>query len=218
MLYHWFDMAAGIFLIACVVYSGFRGFIKELFCVLAWIAGYFGAISLHSAVSPFFRKFFKTAILVDLASFFAIFGTLYITVRLLGFVLRRKAGLKHIPPTFDHSAGALMGAAKWVFFLAIFLSPLNLFPEVKGKLLDSSVMAGVVIELSQKIVAAVGTELGDTAKLENKGARRLMESAKKSIKKLPGVSKAMEKTESLSSNNISDKDREEMDELLKSLE
>lgn len=219
-------MVAGIFLLGSTVYSGIRGFIKESFCVAGWIVGYLGAVYFHPSIAPFFKQFFKTAILVDLAAFFSIFAVLYIFIRLTGFFARRNLGLKHIPATVDHGAGAIMGVAKGAFFLAIFLSPLQLFPEMKDKLVTRSVAATMIIEVSQRITNLLGVELVK----EQENLKKKLEGLSKTAK--IKLDKQLEKANTELKETILDKngkpvikkveihtkkDREQMDKLIKSL-
>ncbi len=218
MSLYWFDIVTVIFLLACIVYSGLRGFVKEFFCVAAWIAGYFSAVAFHVYLAPVFTYFIKARIMVDLVSFFTTFAAAYISVRLFGFFARHRLGLKHIPKTIDHGTGAAMGLAKGVFFLAIFLSPLNLFPEMREKLENRSLAASSVMGVSEKIAKAFGSEL----------ARR-PEQLKEKLKNVGGISSGtqkeiLSKTDNYDENRRgdesapTDKERKNMNEFIEELD
>ena len=159
MSFHWFDIAAGVFLLGCVIYSSLRGFVKDLFSMLAWVIGYFGSISIHPYATPYTKQVIKTGLIADLVTFFLLFALLYIFVRLLGVLSQKKLGLQHIPSEIDHGAGAILGFAKWAFFLAIFLSPLNHFPELKRDLSENSFMASIILNATTQFSASDGTGL-----------------------------------------------------------
>ena len=151
MSFHWFDIAAGLFLLACIVYSGLRGFVKDLFSVLAWVFGYLGSIHLHPYLTPFTKQVIKTSLIADLVTFFILFAFIYIFVRLLGVFSQKKLGLEHLPAEINHGAGAILGVAKWVFFLAIFLSPLGHFPDLEKDLSTNSIAAALIINTTTQM-------------------------------------------------------------------
>jgi len=153
MSFHWFDIAAGVFLLGCVIYSSLRGFVKDLFSMLAWVIGYFGSIGFHPYATPYTKQIIKTDLIADLVTFFLLFSFLYIFVRLLGVFSQKKLGLQHIPSEIDHGAGAILGFAKWAFFLAIFLSPLNHFPELKKDLSENSFTASIILNATTQFSA-----------------------------------------------------------------
>lgn len=163
MSFHWFDVAAGLFLLLCIIYSGYRGFVKDLFSVLAWVFGYLGSIQLHPYLTPFTKQVIKTTLIADLVTFFFLFAFIYIFTRLLGLFSQKKLGLEHLPAEINHGAGAILGAAKWVFFLAIFLSPLGHFPELKEDLSSNSIAAALIINTTKQM-ATSNTSLPEAAK------------------------------------------------------
>ncbi len=169
MSLHWFDLAAGLFLLACIAYSSLRGFLKEFFTLLAWAVGYFGSITLHPHTAPFMKKVIKTSLIADLITFFLLFALLYIAVRLIGVFAHKKLGLEHIPAEINHGAGAIIGVAKWAFFVAIFLSPLSLFPSVKEKLANDSIVAELIINSMRQISTKGSVEVPAVADSLKKG-------------------------------------------------
>lgn len=183
MSFHWFDVGAAIFLLACVVYSSLRGFVKELFTVLAWIAGYFGSIGLHPYFAPLARKVIKTSLLADLVTFFLLFAILYIAVRLLGLFSQKKLGLAKIPAEINHGAGAIMGVAKGAFFLAIFLAPLSLFPKIQEELVKNSITADLVISATRQLSSQQSEELPGASENLKKRLQRLKGAVKEKTDK-----------------------------------
>jgi len=198
MSLHWFDLAASIFLVASITYSSLRGFVKEVFAVLAWTTGYFGSIYLHPLASPYVKQVIKTSLIADLVTFFLLFAMLYISVRLLGVFAQKKLGLEKIPSEINHGAGAIMGVAKWVFFLAIFLSPLSLFPDLKASFSEKSIVADLIINKMNQFSAKTEKDEKDAGEKIKISLDKIKTAVKKKAKAtaeiLPAILEKAEKT------------------------
>jgi uncharacterized membrane protein required for colicin V production len=230
MNFHWFDVAALVFLAVCVLYSAFKGFIKELFSVFAWIAGYFGSIWLHPLAAPMVKNLVKAPLLADLLTFFLLFTFIYIGVRLLGTVAQKILGLGKIPSEINRGAGAIMGAAKWVFFLAIFLYPLGLFPDVQKSVRENSVIAKEIMDVTYQISSNAGDlpkAMQNLKKQAGKISGKMSEKAVNALKgevakqisgKAPAGTKPGGTPAKTGADGASETQREEMDQFIKSFE
>lgn len=212
---YWFDIGAAFFLIAIVIHSAFRGLVKESVVVAAWIAAYFGSVAFKPIIAPLFKPWLKTGVFSDLVSFFVAFIFIYIGVRIAGLFLLKKLGGQKIPSTVDHSAGAIVGGVKWIFYMAILLSPLDMYPDVKARLVDKSFAADSVIALSKKAAAAMGAEVTKIPQELTDSLKRATESVKESAESVD---------ESLTNDmtdqpleQLTEEDKKQMDDLIKKL-
>ena len=217
---YWFDIGALVFLLSIVIHSAFRGFFKEAAVLAAWAGGYFGSVALQPTVAALFKPFLKTGVMANLASFFLSFILIYIGVRFAGVMVIRKIGDKAIPPALNHSAGALIGGVKWVFFLAILLSPLDLFPDAKSKLVDRSLTAESVIDLTKRVTAVLGAEVKAVPKELKEGLKEASETAIKNIKKGgEGLAESLKKkSPGEAVEELTEDDMKQMDKLIKKLD
>ncbi|MFQ5432615.1 MAG: CvpA family protein [Nitrospinota bacterium] len=216
---YWFDIGAALFLIAISVHSAFRGLIKESVVLAAWISAYFGSVALKPLMAPLFRTWLKTGLLSDLGSFFFAFIIIYAGVRIAGVFILKKSGGKKIPSTIDHSAGAVVGGVKWLFYMAILLSPLDMYPDVKTNLVDKSFAADSVITLSKKAAAFMGAEMTEIPKELTDGIKRATESIKEGVKNgADSVNESLTKEKAAQSvEELTDEDKIQMDDLIKKL-
>ncbi len=213
MLIHWFDATAVVLLLVLVLMSAFRGFVKEFINVAAWVAAYFGSVALYPFVTPFFGMVFKTGVLISLASFLTLFISIFIVVRIVGFIIRRKKlNLGKVPVALNHGAGAAIGGIKWMFFLAVVLSPLNFFPETKAKLQKASPVASAVMELSRELPPVINAKIKDGQKRVKDGLELMGKTP--NILKKNGITKQLPKA---TSENLTEEDRKQMEELLRSV-
>jgi len=216
---YWFDIGAALFLIAIVIHSAFRGLIKESAVVAAWITAYFGSVALKPLIAPLFRPWLKTGVFSDLASFFSAFILIYAVVRVAGVFILRKLGGKKIPSTVDHLAGAAVGGVKWLFYMAILLAPLDMYPDVKAGLIDKSFAADSVITISKKAAAFMGAGVIEIPRELTDGIKRATDSIKGGVKSgADSVKESLNKDKAAQSvEELTDEDKKQMDDLIKKL-
>jgi len=226
MFTYWFDIAAFVFLVSLVIFSAIRGFFREIVVIAAWAGGYLGSIVLHPVLSPVFGTLFKTGALVDLATFFTSFVALYALIRVGGWFAVKKLSLKEVTGPFNSSAGAVLGGVKWLFLMAVFMSPLNLFPQLKTSLMEKSVTASAIMKLSWKMTTLTEADIKDAGRKVEKKIKRAAGTAKNEMEKKSadlrdliknGAEKSGENIEE-KADELTEKDREQMNTLLKSLE
>ena len=216
---YWFDIGAALFLIAIVIHSAFRGLIKESVVVAAWIAAYFGSVALKPVIAPLFKPLLKTGVFSDLVSFFFAFIFIYASVRIAGIFILKKLGGKNIPSTLDHSAGAAVGGVKWIFYMAILLSPLDMYPDVKAGLVDKSFAADSVIKLSKKVAAFMGAEVTQIPQELTDSLKRARDSVEERVKEsAESVDESLTKKNAIQSmEQLTEEDKKQMDDLIKKL-
>jgi uncharacterized membrane protein required for colicin V production len=216
---YWIDIGALLILLVMVIHSALRGFVKESVVAAAWVAGYFGSVALQPLIAPFLKIWLKTGVLALLVSFFFAFILIYIGVRISGVFIVKKLGVKKIPASVNHSAGAVIGGVKWVFFLAILLSPLDLYPDLKAKLMENSLAAESVIKMSKTAASALGAGVGELPDELTNDIKRITDAAKKRVKKgAKSLDESLKMEESADIvEELTEDDRKQMDKLLKKL-
>lgn len=212
MFIHWFDIAAVVLLLVLVLINAFRGFVKEFINLTAWVAAYFGSVALYPLVTPLFEMVFKNNVLISLASFVTLFISIFIGVRVVGFMVRRKLNLGKVPVALNHGAGAVIGGVKWMFLLAVILSPLNFFPETKAKLQKASPVARTVMELSRELPPVLNAKIKD-GRQRFKDGLDLIGKTPDTLKK-NGITK---KSPPAQSEHLTEEDRQQMEDLLRSV-
>lgn len=212
MFIHWFDAAAAILLLVLVLISAFRGFVKEFISTVAWIFAYLGSVFLYPLITPLFGMVFKTGVLISLASFLTLFISIFIGVKILGFMLRKKLHLGKMPVALNHGGGAVIGGIKWMFFLAVFLSPLNFFPETKAKLQKTSPTARAVMELSRELPPVINAKIKNGRQHFKDSLERIGKTPDALKKNLNAIS-----APKATSENLTKEDRRQMEELLRSV-
>ncbi len=214
MLIQWFDTVAVVLLLVLVLMSAFRGFVKEFINLAAWIAAYFGSVFFYPLVTPLFGMLFKSGGLISLASFSTLFISIFIGVKILGFIIRRKKlNLGKVPVALNHAAGAVIGGIKWMFFLAVILSPLNFFPETKAKLQKASPVASAVMELSRELPPVLNEKIKD-GRQRFKDGLELIGKTPHALKKSGTAKKQASEPKP---EHLTEKDRRQMEELLRSV-
>lgn len=216
---YWFDIGAALFLLAIVVHSAFRGLVKESVVLAAWIAAYFGSVALKPLIAPLFKPLLKTGILSDLVSFFFAFILIYAAVRVAGIFILKKLGGKKIPSTFNHAAGAAVGSVKWLFYMAILLSPLDMYPDLKKGLVKQSFAADSVITFSKKVASSMGGEVTKIPQELTDGLKRATDSVQKRVKEqTKGAGETITKGKPVETlEELTEEDKKQMDNLIKKL-
>ncbi len=137
MSIYWFDLAAGVLLLAFAGFGWVRGLVKEFFFTTAWVGAYLAALFFYQRAAALLKGFITFAPLAGLLGFLILFVGVYLLVRLLEYVVREKLGLK-MPRAVDAPGGALMGVIKGFVILALFLVALGYWPSAFQTLLANS--------------------------------------------------------------------------------
>jgi len=151
-----FDVCVLIVLTLSFLYSLFKGFIREIFSLLAYVGGYAVAVKYHNDLAKSLSGTINNETVAKVAAFVIIYVATMIAVKILGNIIRKffqeAAGLSGM----DRFLGAMVGLAKGVVILVILLVPLSYFPDFYKKAVEGSKFAPHLQAVSGTVTEALG--------------------------------------------------------------
>jgi membrane protein required for colicin V production len=224
-----FDVVVYSILGLSVIFSLFKGFVKEIFSLLSYLGGYLMASKYQGVFSQLIIESIPSKPIAKLIAFVGIYITTAIIISLIGRVARGFIMSATQLSGFDRLAGGLVGFARGVIIVVALIFPLQFFPEVSKKLMKDSQMAPQLV----KVLALVNqnpealnirkklTDFdmgGMTEKFEELKEMKKMadqfEDFKKSLPNMEGNSKNGEKPQ----DQYSKEDIQKLTDILKSVE
>lgn len=177
-----FDSIAALILIISLIYSMVRGMVREIFALLAYVGGYFAAITFGKKFSSNLEPYISNPTALQIISFAIIFIVTLFGISLIGKGIQK---LVHSAPGLsglDRVFGGIIGLGKGVILLIILLFPLKFFPDIHRELTRNSIFAPRLIELSE----VLGRGL-DKEKIVDKLPRVDLDGVKKQLKSLKDI-------------------------------
>jgi membrane protein required for colicin V production len=215
-----FDSIAAIILIISLIYSMVRGMVREIFALLAYIGGYFAAITYGKKFSSNLDSYISNPTALQIISFAIIFIVTMFLISLIGKGIQK---LVHSAPGLsglDRVFGGVIGVGKGIILLIIFLFPLKFFPDINRELTKDSVIAPKLVELSQVLGRGV-----DTEKLVDKLPKIDLDGVKKQLNDLKGIKNVLKSDENGSETikgtpqeDYTKEDKNKLNEILNSLD
>ena len=215
-----FDTIAAIILIISLIYSMVRGMVREIFALLAYIGGYFAAITFGKDFSSTLEPYISNPTALQIISFALIFIVTLFSISLVGKGIQK---LVHSAPGLsglDRVFGGVIGVGKGIILLIILLFPLKFFPDIHNEITRDSFIAPKLIELSRVLGRGV-----DTDKIVDKLPKFDLEGVKKQLKDLKDIKGSLkpeeiapEKTMGNPQEGHSQEDKNELNSILLSLE
>jgi membrane protein required for colicin V production len=147
----------GIFSLS-IIYSFARGAVREIFSLLALIAGYMVASRVYGYGTPYLERFISDSRLAGVISFIAVFLTVGLLVGIVGRILH--VATKRVHLSFPNRlVGALFGFVKGVVFVSILLLVIPYFSDSasRGQLLKDSALAPFFAAATEAISSAFPT-------------------------------------------------------------
>ncbi len=167
-----FDVCVLIVLTLSFLYSLFKGFIREIFSLFAYIGGYAVAVKYHEELAKTLSGTISSDTVAKVAAFVIIYVGTMIAVKILGNIVRKMfqeaAGLTGM----DRFLGGVVGLAKGLVILVVLMVPLSYFPDFHKKTVEDSKFAPHLHAISGTVTEALGA-------------------SKDFIENLPGVEKDM---------------------------
>ncbi len=186
-----FDIITAIVLVFSLIYSMVRGMVLEIFSLLAYVGGYFVAMTYRKEFSATLSQYISNPTATEIVSFALIFIATVFAISLIGKGLQK---LIHSAPGLsglDRLFGGVIGLVKGILILIILMFPLRFFPEFNKEITQDSFFAPKLMEISN----VLGEEV-DTQKFINKIPKFDLDGVKKKIKDLKDINKL---TDSLTS-------------------
>jgi membrane protein required for colicin V production len=125
-----FDIAVLVILLISFALGAWRGFIREIFSLIAWFGAVFAAVFFSGQLSPFLQGIITNPVGLSIASFIATFFLVFIVLSLIGWGISKfisVVGLGFI----DRGLGLLFGLVRGglICLLLVILGGLTTFPK-----------------------------------------------------------------------------------------
>jgi membrane protein required for colicin V production len=133
-----FDIIVYSILGLSVIFSLFKGFVKEIFSLLSYLGGYLMASKYQGVFSKILMESIPSKPIAKVIAFTAIYILSAIIISLMGRVARSFIISATQLSGFDRLAGGIVGFAKGVIIVVALTFPLQYFPEVGKKLIKYS--------------------------------------------------------------------------------
>ena len=133
-----FDVVVYSLLGLSVIFSLFKGFVKEIFSLLSYLGGYLMASKYQGVFSQLIMESIPSKPIAKLIAFAGIYIMTAIIISLMGRIARGFIMSATQLSGFDRLAGGLVGFARGVIIVVALTSPLQFFPEVSKKLMKDS--------------------------------------------------------------------------------
>ena len=236
-----FDTVAFIIIGLSILYSVWKGMVREAFSLVALVAAYLVAINMYSNLAGVIGGIITQETLADVVSFIVLFLAGLLLVALMGRIAKKFLHASHAISGWDRFLGGFFGMAKGVLLLIVFMFPLQWFDETYARWTEDSLVAPYLEGWVNDIRENVELEPGFTRTLPGslKGARQMMPSLE-GIKERMSEQKAklQKKVSSLSEKNkeiqepgsslsdsdmppqedYTEKDREQLEQILNQIE
>jgi membrane protein required for colicin V production len=133
----------------------FRGFFREIFSLVALVAGFMVAVAYDQEIAVFVSHYWRMSpLLLKGISFVALFFIVYFLLNLAGWLLHRSEKLLFLK-TLNRTGGIALGLGKGAALaaMAIFLlSSTALLPQPTRANVDSSYLAGPLSKLGAGLI------------------------------------------------------------------
>ena len=224
-----FDVVVYSILGLSVIFSLFKGFVKEIFSLLSYLGGYLMASKYQGVFSQLIMESIPSKPIAKLIAFVGIYIMTAIIISLMGRIARGFIMSATQLSGFDRLAGGFVGFAKGVIIVVALTIPLQFFPEVSKKLMKDSQTAphlAKVLAFANQNPDALNIRKkltdfdmgGMTEKFEELKEMKKMadqfEDFKKSLPNMEGNSKNGEKPQ----DQYSKEDIQKLTDILKSVE
>lgn len=133
----------------------FRGFFREIFSLVALVAGFMVAVAYDQEIATFVSRHWQMSpLLLKGLSFVAIFFVVYFLLNLAGWLLHRSEKLLFLK-TLNRTGGVALGLGKGTALAAMgifLLTSTALLPQPTRANVESSYLAGLLTKLGQDLV------------------------------------------------------------------
>ena len=224
-----FDIIVYSILGLSVIFSLFKGFVKEIFSLLSYLGGYLMASKYQGVFSNLIIESIPSKPIAKVIAFTVIYILTAIIISITGRVARSFIMSATQLSGFDRLAGGIVGFAKGVIIVVALIFPLQYFPEVGEKFMKYSQtaphLAKVLIFINQNsktpdiLKKLTDFDMGGMNEKfkelkEVKEVTNQFENFKKSLPNMGGDSEKVDKP----LDQYSKKDIQKLSDILKSVE
>ena len=133
-----FDVVVYSLLGLSVIFSLFKGFVKEIFSLLSYLGGYLMASKYQGVFSQLIMESIPSKPIAKLIAFAGIYIMTAIIISLMGRIARGFIMSATQLSGFDRLVGGFVGFAKGIIIVVVLTFPLQFFPDVSKKLMKDS--------------------------------------------------------------------------------
>ncbi len=208
---NWVDIVFILIVAGSVLYSVYRGMVKEVFSLSSIAIGYLAAVNYNILVSAYASKVLNPAI-SRWVSFIAIFAVVWVAVILIGKVIQKVISVSVTLSVVDRAAGGVIGAAKGVIILSVVILLLSAFSFTKGYILKSFT-ARYIITISKTVIGVSPVEFVNEMR-SDMNIQKLIPHLQKSAGLISNIKKSSETSLQPHDAEVSDEDRKKLDEII----
>ncbi len=218
-----FDIFALIIIGVSILYSVWKGMVREAFSLVALVTAYMLALNLYADCASFIGEVITEETVANILSFIVLFLAGLLFVALLGRVIKKFLHSTHTISGWDRLLGGLFGMVKGVFLVIVCMFPLQWFDETYARWTEDSMVAPYLEEWVDDFRHNIDMDPGFTRTLPGslKGIRQKIPSVQGLKEKWADRHEALQ--ENLSSltdgdlppqDNYTEEDREHLDKIL----
>lgn len=217
-----FDIFVSVVLGISLIFSVMKGFVREIFSLLAYVGGYLMAVKYQDTLARILMESIPSKPIAKLAAFAAIYIVTAIIISLMGKIAKGMLWSGTDLSMFDRLLGGVVGLARGVAIMVAITFPLQFFPEVSKKLTEDSYTAPYLAKVLDFVNQNPGT-LNIRKKLSDfdmQGAKDTFEE----LKELKGLKDTFDNLkDKLPDNNkpldeYSPEDQKKLEEILKAVD
>lgn len=220
-----FDTIVIMTLGVSLLYSIFRGMIKEIFSILSIVIGYVAAVKYNNDAAEYLKPYISTESIARVVGFVGIYLAATLVVGLIGYMVRKLLHKSDALSLVDRLIGGFIGLLKGVILVALVLVPLQWFPDFYKDLTKGSQTAPELEKATLKIKKLLNVDQGffekglDSIKDLHEKMPDLDEMKKLSDKlgDLKGKADELLPEKSTPQDTHSKKDQEKLEELVRSV-
>jgi len=213
-----FDIFVSVVLGISLIFSLMKGFVREIFSLLAYVGGYFTAVKYQATLAKILMASIPSKPIAKLAAFAAIYIVTAIIISLMGKIAKGMLWSGTDLSMFDRLLGGIVGLARGVAIMVAVTFPLQFFPEVSKKLTEDSYTAPYLAKVLKFVKQNSGS-----LNIRKKLSELDMDGAKQKFEELKDLKKLKDTFDDLTDNNkpldqYSPEDQKKLEEILKAVD
>lgn len=136
-----FDIFVSVVLGISLIFSLMKGFVREIFSLLAYVGGYLMAVKYQTTFAQTLMESIPSKPLAKLIAFAGIYIVTAIIISLMGRIAKGMLWSGTDLSVFDRLLGGVVGLARGAVIVIAITFPLQFFPEVSKKIMKDSYTA-----------------------------------------------------------------------------
>jgi membrane protein required for colicin V production len=174
-----FDIFVSVVLGISLAFSLMKGFVREIFSLLAYVGGYLMAVKYQDSLVRILMESIPSKPIAQLAAFAAIYIVAAIIISLIGKIAKGILLSGTDLSMLDRLLGGAVGWARGVVIMVAITFPFKFFPEVSKKLTEDSYTAPYLAKVLDFV-----NQNPSTLNIRKKLSEFDMEEAKKKFEEL----------------------------------